>query len=459
MRNDNGISTDRKLTKRVIFSYGLPRSCVTMMLISVSIYLPKFYTDTLLLAPALIGWTFMIGRFWDGITDPLMGYFSDRTQSKLGRRRPYLLMAAIPIGIGYYFLWAPPQGLGGQGLFIYVTAVYLVTFTFWTMFSIPHTSLGAELTMDYHERTVLTGVREALGALGTLLGTAAPAIVGIFILNKQTVYSSVAAVVGCLTVVFILICFFNVKENPKFQKKHPLPFKESLAVMAGNRPFRVLVLLVMMCYVGYAFVPILTLYVGDYVVKVPKVASLVIITYLLFTVISIAFWAKLSKRIGKKKTLARGLLLSSVAFALTTYYHEGTWLAWIILAAATGTGYGCLLAIAPSMMADVVDLDELNTGKRREGAYFGVWHFIDKAAVGLTTFTGLQVLDMLGYVPNQEQSLSVIWGMKVLYCILPAICIGAGFIVLRYFPIDEQEHQRIRDEIEARNAETAVPAD
>jgi GPH family glycoside/pentoside/hexuronide:cation symporter len=456
MKNDKGNATTRKLSKREIFTYGLPRSCVAMMLISVSIYLPKYYTDTLLLAPALIGWTFMIGRIWDGITDPLMGYLSDRTKSKMGRRRPYLLLSALPIGIAYYFLWSPPQGLGKTELFFYVTILYLLTFTFWTIFTIPHTSLGAELTMDYHERTVLTGVREALGAFGVLLGTAAPAILAIFILDQQKVYSIVAAVVGCLAAIFILICFLNVKEDPKFQLKRPLPLKKSFTVMFKNRPFRILVLLVMMCYIGYAFVPILTLYVGDYVVKTPKVAPLVIITYLLCTVVSIAFWTRLSKRIGKKKALARGLLLSSIAFALTTYYHEGTWLAWLLLAAATGTGYGSLLAITPSMMADVIDLDELHTGNRREGAYFGIWHFVDKAAMGITAFLGLQALGFLGYVPNQEQTLVVIWGLKALYCILPAICIGAAYFILRYYPIDFQEHCRIRAEIEAKNAETAI---
>ena len=100
-------------------------------------------------------------------------------------------------------------------------------------------------------------------------------------------------------------------------------------------------------------------------------------------------------------------------FAASTYYHTGTWLIWIILAALAGFGYSCTLALAPSMMADVIDLDELNTGRRREGAYFGVWSFIDKAAVGLTAFVGLQALDIMGYVPNQEQSLRVFWTMKI----------------------------------------------
>ncbi len=199
------------------------------------------------------------------------------------------------------------------------------------------------------------------------------------------------------------------------------------------------------------------MYIGEYLIKAPKAASLVIVSYMSFTIVSIPFWTRLSKRIGKKKALSRGLMLSTVILAMTTYYHEGTWIFWIVMGGFAGLGYGCMVAISPSMMADVVDLDELNTGIRREGAYFGVWHFLDKAAMGLTTFIGLQALDYLGYVPNQEQTVTVLWGMKFLYCVLPAICMAVGVIVVNHFPIDQQEHQRIREEIDAKTPQAAVP--
>jgi Na+/melibiose symporter-like transporter len=136
-------TTADKLSTWQIFSYGLPRSGAAMMFIMVSVYLAKFYTDTLLLAPAFVAWTFLIGRLWDGFTDPVMGYISDGTKSRMGRRRPYFLLSAIPVGIAFYYLWSPPGTLNDWGLFVYLTATYLIMYTFWTIFSLfPTTRLA-----------------------------------------------------------------------------------------------------------------------------------------------------------------------------------------------------------------------------------------------------------------------------------------------------------------------------
>jgi GPH family glycoside/pentoside/hexuronide:cation symporter len=443
-------AAESKLPARVVVSYALPRFGAAMMLLAVAVYLPKFYTDTLLLAPAFIGWTFLIGRFWDGVTDPVMGYISDATKWRMGRRRPYFLISAVPLAIGYFYLWSPPAALKDAGLFLYLTITYLLTYTFWTIFSIPHHSLGAELTMDYHARTVLTGVREAFGIMGTLVGTLAPPIFAAIFLSKQKGYSVLAAVVGVVMVVFILIAFFNLRENPEFQRQRKIAFREGIRAIFQNRPFRTLLSVFVIALMGNAFVPILTLYIADYVVKMPKIAPVIIVSYLLAATLSIVFWTRLSSRVGKKKTLSYGLLISSVIFALSTYYHTGTWLIWIVLAGLAGLGYACVLSLAPSMLADVIDLDELQTGRRREGAYFGIWFFIDKAAVGVTAFIGLQTLDIMGYVPNQDQSLRVFWAMKVLYSIVPTICFALCYFLLRRYPITQAEHNRIRAEIEAK---------
>jgi GPH family glycoside/pentoside/hexuronide:cation symporter len=445
-------TTDKTLSRREIVSYGLPRFGSAMMFLMVAVYLSKFYTDALLLAPAFVAWTFLIGRFWDGFTDPIMGYVSDATKSRMGRRRPYFLLSAIPVGIAYFYLWSPPEALKDWGLFLYLTGLYLLTYTFWTVFSIPHNSLGAELTMDYHERTVLTAVREGLGVLGALVGTMAPPIFAAKLGGEPRGFSYLAGMIGVATAVFIFICFFSVKENPEFQKQHPIAMKEGLKAFYRNQPFRILVIAFVIALIGNAFVPILTLYIADYVVGVPKVAPLIILGYILATAASIVFWTRLSRRIGKRDAWSRALLLSSVIFALSTYYHQGTWLVWIILAVLAGFAYGCTVALAPSMMADVIDLDELQTGRRREGAYFGVWSFIDKAAVGIAVFIGMYSLDLMGYTPNQEQPLRIFWTLKVLYSILPAICFAACCYLLRHYPITQEEHDRIRAEIESRKA-------
>jgi GPH family glycoside/pentoside/hexuronide:cation symporter len=445
----------QKLSKKEIISYGLPRFGSAIMFLSVVIYLPKFYTDDLMLNPGLIGLTFLLGRFWDAVTDPVMGHVSDRTRTRWGRRRPYFVISAIPTAIAYYMLWSPPVGLEGLRLFAFVTAAYLLTYTFWTVFSIPYNSLGAEMTMDYHERTVLTGVREMLGVLGTLAATIAPPIFAAKF-GKAQGYSFLSILVGLITVIFIFIAFFNVRENPEFQKKAQIPVKEGMKALAANRPFRILVVVFVIALMGNSLVPILTLYVADYVVKMPKIAPVIILSYLLMAALSIIMWTRLSRRIGKKETWSYALVMSSLVFLASTYYHTGTWRIWIFLAALAGFGYGCTYALAYSMMADVIDLDELETGHRREGVYFGVWFLLEKGAVGLTAFIGLQAIGLMGYVPNVEQPLRVFWTIKFLYSILPTICFGVGYLLLRSYPITQAEHARIREKIELKKAASAA---
>ena len=453
--HSTAVSTGQKLSARQIVGYGLPRSGAAMMMLMVSVYLSKFYTDTLLLAPAFVAWVFLIGRFWDGFTDPIMGYISDATKSRMGRRRPYFLVSAIPVAIAFFYLWSPPDTLKDWSLFLYLTAAYLLMYTFWTVFSIPHNSLGAELTMDYHERSVLTGVREGLGVVGALVGTIAPYIFAARFGGEIKGYSYLAGTISLITAVFIVICFFSVKENPAFQKQQPIAMKEGFKALYRNKPFRTLVIAFVFALVGNAYIPILTLYIGDYVVKVPRIVPVIITCYILSAAASIVFWTRVSRRIGKKEAWTRALMFSSVVFALHLYYHEGTWLAWIILGSLAGFGYGCTVSLAPSMMADVIDLDELQTGRRREGAYFGIWSFIDKGAVGIAVFIGMYSLDLMGYVPNQEQTPRVYWTLKSLFSVLPAVCFAASCYLLRDYPINQQEHARIRAEIEAKKSEAA----
>jgi GPH family glycoside/pentoside/hexuronide:cation symporter len=296
-------------------------------------------------------------------------------------------------------------------------------------------------------------VREALGIAGTLIGTLAPLFFIAWLGSEARAFSFLSITVSGITVIFIFVCFFSVKENPEFQKQTRIAVVAGLKAFARNRPFRTLVVAFVVALIGNAFVPILVLYIGDYLVIAPEFATPVIITYILAQAASIPFWIRLSRRIGKKEAWTRALILGSVTFAAGNYLHEGTWLAWIVMALFAGCANGCTMAMAPSMMADVIDMDELETGRRREGAYFGIWSFIDKSAIGVAVFIGMYALELTGYVPNQAQEPQVIWTLRVLYCVLPAICFATGAYLLRYYPITFKEHSRIRRLIEEKKRE------
>ena len=446
--------SEERLSRAQILSYSLPAFGAAMVLISVSVYLPKFYTDDLLVSPALLSWVFLLGRLWDAVTDPIMGHISDRTKSRWGRRRPYFFVSAAPIAVLFYFIWSPNPALSEMGLFLHLLILYLLLYTFWTVFSIPYISLGAEMTTNYHERTRLFGVRQAFYVAGMGAGSFVPAYFARFSGDPRTGYSMMAVLLGTLTMVLILIMVTRVRENPSYQAREPFPFFRGLRVTFRNRAFTVLLLVYLFSVVGSSFLAMLTPFVAEYVIQESWVVPYVLVVFMGSSVAAIALWVRLSKKYGKKKTWTVAMCIATVGYFLSFTYHEGTWIRWLVLAVIVGAASGCTWALGPAISADVVDSDELETGRRREGAFFGVWALVDKAAVGLAAFIGLRGLHAIGYVPNVEQSESVILGMKFLYCLLPGVCHLAAVLIFQRFPITPEVHARIRAQLDSRAADT-----
>jgi GPH family glycoside/pentoside/hexuronide:cation symporter len=400
----------------------------------------------------MLSWVFLIGRAWDAVTDPMMGHLSDRTRSRWGRRRPYFLVAALPIWAVFYLIWSPSPSLSTDATFLHLLVCYLALYTFWTVFSVPYASLGMEITPVYHERTRLFGGRQGFFIAGTAAGMLAPAIIANAMGDKLAGYTRMALVFGGLTVALILITFARVRERPRSAVSQVYPFFKGLKVTFRNRAFVVLLLVYMAAVVGGSFIAPLTLYIAKYVIKAEWVMQYVMLAYLLGMLLSIPLWLGLSRRHGKNRTWSVAMALGTVGYAVSYSYHEGTWLLWIILAVVVGAANGCSMTLGPAISADVIDSDELETGMRREGAFVGVWSFVDKAAVGLAVFVGMQGLHRIGYVPNVDQTPTVIAGMKFLYCLLPAVLHLVALLIFQRFPITPQVHARIRQQLDERAA-------
>jgi GPH family glycoside/pentoside/hexuronide:cation symporter len=450
---------DQRLPIERILSYSLPAFGAAVIPISVALYLPNFYTDELGVTAGMLGWVFLAGRFWDAVTDPLMGHLSDRTRTRWGRRRPYFLVSALPIWLLFYLIWSPDRSLSPQGLYVHLLVSYLVLFTFWTVFYIPWVSLGMEMTPVYHERTRLFGGRQGLYVAGTAVGMLAPELFARAAGDPLTGYSRMAIVFGGLTFLLILVAFSRLREPLGVPRAETFPFFQGLAITFRNRAFVVLLLVYMTSMVGGSFIAPLTLYVAKYVIQARWAVPYVMLAYLAGSVASIPLWVHLARRWGKNRTWSGALLLATLAYAASFTYHEGTWVRWIVLAVLVGAAQGCSLTLGPSISADVIDSDELETGRRREGAFMGVWSFVDKAAVGLAIFIGMQGLETVGYQPNVAQSERVVAGIKFLYCLLPAVCSGVALLVFQRFPITPEVHASIRAGLDARAAAATLPRD
>ncbi|MCP5057850.1 MAG: MFS transporter [bacterium] len=440
-----------RLPSGEVLAYALPAATVAIVVISVGMYLPNFYTDELGVSAGLLSWVFLAGRLSDAVTDPLMGFISDRTATRWGRRRPYMLLAALPIWLIFYLVWSPASSLSPTGVFVHLLVCYLLLYAFLTVFSIPYISLGMELTPNYDDRTRLFGVRQVFTVVGTAAGMLAPFAFAELIGTKEDGYPVMALALGGFGAVLILFASSRIAERPAVVVRNPLPFVQGLRVTAANRPFRILLLVYLASHVGGSFIAPLGLFIAKYVIKLEWAMQPVMLAYLVGSLLSVPLWLRLSRIHGKNRTWTAGMLVGVAAYAISYSYHEGTWVLWVILGAVVGAVHGCTLTLGPAIAADAIDEDELETGQRREGVFMGIWSFVDKAAIGVAVFIGMQGLEFIGYVPNQDQTESVIEGMKFLYCILPAILNLLAVIIFQRFPITRERHEDIRAQLELRS--------
>lgn len=446
-------SAGDRVSWRTITAYGAPAVGAGYMYLLLSLYVMKFATDVLLIAPAVMGMIYSASRIWDAVSDPLVGYLSDRTTTRLGRRRTWLLLSSLPIAITFYMVFAPPQWLEGPTLIAWVAVAVIGFYSAMTLFFVPHLSLGAELSDDYHERSRMFGARHAAYILGSILS-----LVSLYFL-LQAEYAAdgdvrgLAAELGLVAVgvMFAMVIFavVRLRERPEFQgRMNASPVKAFRDVWA-NPHARLLLIVTFIEHVGSSAIAALTLYVTHYIVGAPTWAPLIIFAYMLPSSASVPMWLPLSRRFGKIRVWIGGMLLTGVSFGamfLLPFLDDvDTRLTWIIVMAFfAGLANGCGGTLGPSVQGDVIDYDEHLTGERKEGAYFAAWNFVQKGALGVMLLLTGFVLEYSGFVPNQEQTMTVKMAMITLYGLFPLVCYLIGAYMFTKFKLDEFAHSEIR---------------
>jgi len=426
-----------------IVYYNLPTVGVGFMFFIVALYLMKFATDELLISPAAMGVIFGISRIWDAVTDPLAGYYSDRTNLKSGRRRPWILASLVPVGFTFYMMWNPPESLGSTGNVIWMGIAVVLFYTAMTAFSVPHSSLGAELSKNYHERTKIFGLRHMMWNSGSLL-----ALVAMHLLitgeDVREIAFYISIIAGAATAILIFWMFVNISERSEFQGRGESDPFVAFSDVFRNKHARILLIGFLVESVGGATIGILTPYVAEYIVGRPEKTVIYILLYLIPSVFSVPLWLPLSRRMGKKNMWIFSMLVTGLGFGGMFFLTEGSDILISVLAVICGLGAGSGAVVAPSIQADVIDYDEFQSGKRKEGAYFATWNFVFKSATGLTLMLTGFVLSYAGFVPNVEQSDDSKQALLVLYALFPLVCYLAAALVFTRFSLDEKAYKKIR---------------
>ena len=434
-----------------IVNYNVPTVGVGFMFFLVSLYLMKFSTDVLLISPAIMGVIFGVSRIWDAITDPVAGYLSDRTNLKSGRRRPWMLFSIPFIAATFYMMWNPSPLLSETAQIIWMVVGILLFYTAMTAFTVPHTSLGAELSVNYHERTKVFGLRHMFWNSGSLLALLAmhQFIVGDDV--RQTAFD-VSILAGVVTAILIAWMFFTVKERPEFQGRGEASPIKAFGDVFRNKYALLLLGVFFIESLGGATIGILTPYIAEYVVQRPEKTVIYILLYLIPSVFSVPLWVPLSRKFGKKRMWIFSMLVTGFGFGGMFFLEANSDTLISVLAVICGLGAGSGAVVAPSIQADVIDYDEYKSGKRKEGSYFATWNFVFKSATGITLMLTGFVLSMSGFTPNAVQSDTTILALLSLYALFPLVCYIAGALLFSRFTLDEVEYQKIRDALDQKNA-------
>ncbi|MEM9621610.1 MAG: MFS transporter [Pseudomonadota bacterium] len=465
MSDKQTTGTTERVPWRTVIAYGAPALGAGYMYLLLSLYVMKFATDILLIAPAVMGAIYSLSRMWDAVTDPLIGYVSDRTTLKLGRRRTWILASCLPIAVGFYMVFAPPASLSEDELVVWMGIAVIGFYSAMTIFYVPHLSLGAELSDNYHERSRMFGVRHAAYILGSILS-----LLSLHFLIQEE-FSADADVRGLaadlglvavtIMVVLVLFAVVRLRERPEFQGRNKAGPFQAFKDVWQNPHARLLLVVTFIEHVGSSAIAALTLYVTHYVVGAPTMAPLIILAYMLPSSASVPLWVPLSRRFGKIRVWIFGMILTGVSFGamflLAFMESESLRLGWIIaMAVFAGLANGCGGTLGPSVQGDVIDYDEQLTGERKEGSYFAAWNFVQKSALGVMLLLTGFVLEFSGFVPNVEQTETTKLAMLALYGLFPLVCYAVGAALFTRFKLDEQAHAEIRADLDARAANPAA---
>jgi Na+/melibiose symporter-like transporter len=439
----------RRVTRLQIGAFGLPSIPISALGLPIVVYLPPFYSHDMGLSLSVVGTVFMLARFWDVFTDPVLGMVSDRFPSRWGRRRHWIVLSApILIGSAYMlFMPSPPV------TWMYLAGWMFILYIGWTLITISHMSWGAELSEDYDERSTIQGMREFLLIFGMFTVLALPAIIEQVSDAAAAGPAKIAAMGWFIIILLPITIGLAVWLTPEFPSKahQQIPWKRAWAIIAKNRLLQRVLAADLLVNIAPAITGSLYIFFASYVMELPKSASLLLLVYFIAGFVGIPGWIRLSHMAGKHKTLAIAMVYGAVTLPLVVFFPRGEFWWLFIGNSLYGVAYGAGSFLLRSIMADVIDTDYLETGQRRTGLYYSLLSMTAKVGAALAVGITYPLLDLIEFTPGGENTPETLNLFMAMYVTLPAIVMLAAAIVMWRFPLDRKAQLDLRRKIEERD--------
>lgn len=498
-----GPGTDRRpLTKFNYVSYGAPAAPLALAGLPLAVYLPVIYADSdgFGLSLATVGLLIALSRISDVVTDPLIGYLSDKWKTRWGRRKPWVLVGTPIFALGLWFLFIPPFEFSDVTVFgatfsngyLWLVGMLTVFFIGATIKDLPFSAWGAELSSDYHERTLIMSWKEGFSVGGSLVSATIPLAVLFFGMVKPTDAVFVLILVMCIAMPILNVnCLIAVPEWRVVERTKRVGLIEGLRVVGKNKPYIILVVVFAFGAIGSAMTNSLSLFFVKHVMLVGELYGVYLAPYFICQVAAIPLWFKLSRRIGKHKAtmwavgwyalwssfiplilvapsewftvfeVQNYVGLFSAEFQTTaTAYAEGVDTGklpvYLVVMCLKGSAIGALSALPFAMCADVIDVDTAETGQRRAGAYMAIWSMVKKGAYALGTAIGLALVVYWGFdsLADARQTDNTEFSLLMLACtysVIPALFKFVGMPLLWIYPLTEDKLHDVQAEINKRH--------
>ena len=406
----------------------------------------------------MAGLIYGIGMLWDALTDPFMGYIAERTRTKWGVYRPYLLFGNLPLALSFILLfWVPP--FEGAMLFFFLLFTNLLHRTCFTLVSVPFSSLTPRITSDSQERTNLTGFR----MMGAQTGTNLMALLAfpiIFLVggeNESLGFVVLAALAGLTAMAIHAITFVTVKEpeNDQGIERVGGSLSEAASAIGKNGPFWLVFSATLIVGITTIFFGNNLIYYTKYALDLHEYQGTILFTSGIVAFLSIPIWCAISNKLGKKITW---LISSSITLtALMVFYIYPITLLneLLVLVAFIGFGSGAGGILFWSMLPDTIEYGEVHTGVRSESSLYGFMTFAQKGAIAFAALLLGMALTQIGFEPNQIQTEETLSGLKFIMTWIPLTGIFISFILVSFYPIDRSFHQKLIQEINLRKPDNA----
>lgn len=456
------IQTSKSVPTRVMAGYAVAETGITAVEVLAQIYLLEFFVTAVGLKASLAGIALAVAVLWDAISDPLMGYISDHTRTKLGKRRPYILCGGILLGLSVFLMFSPPSLETQAQKFFFLLIVYLLVNTSMTVLAVPHIALGGEMAFLPNERTRIFGWRFFFSNVGFILVLILPSVFSALFPAQDEVsrllitrnYTSLA--IAGILIVTCAIAFIattgrdknDFKENPEtiLPRKERFGFR-SVRNVFKNRYFLPLITAFIIATFGRTFNSSIVNLYYKYRIRLTEaeIGLMILVPFVICLILSILLWVYLAGKFGKKWPAFWGVfLLGLMTVIVYPLFPERGILPILVIAVFGGFFAGAIL-LFDSLVADIVDYDELLTGEKREGWFFGLWKMATKVARALGLGLGGILLSGIGYqegsadqIPELGFRLSILFGPVV-----GSFFLLGAFVFLK-MPLTKERHLRIQ---------------